>query len=255
MFKGDMKTFWPALLFFVAASLCPQLTAGPVYPDCEPGSLQDYINSSGCVLGGSSGGIVVFSGFIFPAPLNPDDITALGASDIELTPVPSGLGGSFDFSGAFSVPAGDTITYDIDYFLLLDPGPILGGGSLTLDPSGDVSVTESICADSLFATVGDNTVCQYNTPNGVVDSAPQSLSVDDSNPPYSLSASIALDPPAYNFAYVDTTIVLTGGSNTPATSGGVVVTDNVEPLPEPMTSLLCLGGLTALGIFRRRFIV
>jgi hypothetical protein len=224
------------------------------YPDCADGSLQDYIGST-CVLGGSSGGIVVFSGFVFPTPVitGSAPATALGASDIELTPEPSGLGGSFDFSGDFSVPAGDTITYDIDYFLLLDPGPILGGGSLALDPTGDVSVTESICADSFFGTLGGNTVCEYNTPDGVVDSAPQVFTVA-SVPPYSLLDTFLLDPGAYNFAYVDTEIVLTGGE-TGATSGGVVVTDTVYAAPEPMTSLLCLGGLMAIGIFRRRFIV
>jgi len=246
-----MKKLWSALVFFLAASLGPQLNAD--YPDCVAGSLESYINSSGCILGQGSGGEVVFSGFLFPAPLNPDGLTGLlDPTQIELTPVSSGLGGSFDFSGDFSVPAQDTVTYDIDYFLLLDPAPVLGGGSLTLDPSGNVSVTESICADSYFSTP---TMCQYNMPTGgVVDSTPQSLSVDDSNPPYSLSASITLNPPAFDFASVETAIVLKGSTSAGASSGGVVVTDDVSATPEPVTSLLCLGGLMAIGIFRRRFI-
>jgi hypothetical protein len=242
------------MLFFVAALLGPPLKASPIYPDCAAGTLQSYINSSGCVLGEDAGAYVVFSGFAFPTPTSTGGAPVLDASQIELTPQSSGLGGSFDFSvvgGDFSVGANQTVTYDIDYFLLLDPAPILGGGSLHLDPSGEVSVTESICADSYFGTDGDATVCEYNTPNGIVESAPQSLSVDDSSPPYSLSASIELDPAAYNFASIETEIVLTGGE-TGASSGGVVVSDTVYALPEPVTSLLCLGGLTAIGVFRRR---
>jgi hypothetical protein len=246
-----MKTLVFALMFFMAASRCPQLDASPIYPDCVAGSLQSYINSSGCILGEGAGEEVVFSGFTFPTPLNPDGATVLDAPEIELTPVASGLGGSFDFSGDFSVPAGDTVTYNIDYLLLLDPAPILGGGSLFLDPTGDVSVAESICADSFFGTDGNgNTVCECNSPEGVVDSTPQSLSVNNSDPPYSLSASIELDLAAYNFASVETEIVLTGGV-TGASSAGVVVADTVYATPEPVTSLLCLGGLTAIGIFRR----
>jgi hypothetical protein len=265
-----MKVFQSSLLFFVAASLCPQLRAGPIYPDCatlhaptmaNPGadSLESYIQSSGCILGEVAGADVVFSGFTFSVANNPDGLNSstglLDPTEITLTPVASGLSGSFDFSGNFSVPAGDTVTYDIDYILLLDPPPILGGGSLFLDPTGDVSVTQSICADSYFDTISPgDTVCQYNTPNGPVDSAPQSLTVDDSNPPYSLSASIVLNPGAYNFANIDTQIVLTGGT-TGASSGGVTATDTVYAAPEPMTALLCLGGLTVIGCFRRRFFV
>jgi hypothetical protein len=122
---------------------------------------------------------------------------------------------------------------------------------LFLDPFGDVSVTESICADSYFGTGGNgNPVCEYNTPGGVVDSNPQSLTVDDSNPPYSLSASIDLNPPAYDFAFVETQIVLTGGA-TGANSSGVVESENVYSGPEPVSSLLCFGGLIAIGVFRR----
>jgi hypothetical protein len=247
-----MKTFSCGVLFFVAALSGLQLKASAIYPNCVAGTLQSYINSSGCVLGQGSGGEVVFSGFTFPTPVSTGGAPVLNASQIELTPVSSGLGGSFDFSGDFTVPAGDTVTYDIDYFLLLDPAPILGGGSLHLDPSGEVSVTESICADSFFGTdANGDTVCESNTRDGVVESAPQTLSVNDSNPPDSLSASIELDPAAFNFASIENEIVLTGGT-TGATSGGVVIDDTVYALPEPVTSLLCLGGLIAIGIFRRR---
>jgi hypothetical protein len=243
-----MKKLWSALVFFPAILLCTQLEAAAVIPDCMAGSLESYLGSS-CVLGEADGASVVFTGFTF-ATLNPDGAPVLDASQIELTPVASGLSGSFDFSGAFFAPAGDTVTYDIDYLLTLDPAPILGGGSLFLDPTGDVSVTESICADSTFGTDDNgNPVCESNGPDGP-ESTPQSLSVDTNHP----SASIVLDPAAYNFANIENEIVLTGGT-AGASSEGVVVGDSVAELPEPVTSLLCLGGLTAIGVFRRRFIV
>jgi hypothetical protein len=248
-----MKHILFALVLSLAA-LCPQLEAGFPYPNCVDGTLQSYINSSGCILGQSGNAAVVFSGFAFPTPLNPENAPVLDPTQIELLPVASGLSGSFDFSGDFSVPAGDTQTYYIDYFLLLDPAPILSGGGLHLDPSGTVSVTESICADSYFGESDGATVCQTNTPGGVVDSTPQSFSVDNTNPPYSLSTEFSLDPAAYNSANVETVIDLTGGASG-ASSGGVVATDTVGIAPEPVTSLLCLGGLIAIGIFRRRFMV
>jgi hypothetical protein len=247
-----MKKLWFALVFFPAVLLCPQLEAAAAIPDCMAGSLESYIGSS-CVLGEGDGASVIFSGFTF-ATVNPDGAPVLDASQIELTPVATGLSGSFDFSGEFSAPAGDTVTYDINYLITLDPAPILGGGSLFLDPTGDVSVTESICADSTFGTDDNgNTVCESNGPNSPA-STPQSLTVDNSNPPSSLMALIVLDPAAYNFANVDNAIVLTGGT-AGASSGGVLIGDSVAELPEPVTSLLCLGGLAAIGVFRRRFIV
>jgi len=234
------------LVFLAAVSLCTQLEASSVLPPCAEGTLQDYENSSGCVLGGGTGGVLVFSGFAFSA-LNPDGAPVLNASQIELTPVPGGLGGSFDFSGDFSVPAGDTLTYDIDYFLLIDPGPILGGGSLFLDPTGDVTFSESICADAPFTTNSDGApACA--TPNG--DTNPQVFTVG-SVPPLSLFETFALNPPAFTLAYVHTDLVLTGGA-LGASSAGVVETDSVSSAqPEPVSSFLCFGGLIAIGIFRR----
>src|SRR5579863_2256579 len=247
-----MKALLSVSALFLCAQFCPQLVASSVLPACVTGSLLSYEESSGCVLGADSGGVLVFSEFASSVD-NPDHVTVLDPSEIELTPVSSGLGGSFDFSGDFSVPAGDTVTYNIDYFLLIDPGPFLGGGSLHLDPTGDVSLTESICADSSFGTdVHGNTICQANR---LPDSSPQSFSVDNSNPPLSLSTEFVLDPAAYDFASVETAIVLTGSATMGASSGGVVVGDSVGTLPEPVTSLLCLGGLIAIGAFRRRLMI
>ena len=46
-----MKIVLSALVVFLTAMTCPQLEAGSIYPDCEAGTLQSYISSSGCILG------------------------------------------------------------------------------------------------------------------------------------------------------------------------------------------------------------
>lgn len=242
-----------SLLVLTLAAMSAQLKASSYLPACATDSLLDYENSSGCVLGGGNGGVLVFSGFAFSAS-NPDSAPVLDASEIQLTPDPSGLGGSFTFGTTggpgFSVPADDTIVYNIDYFFLIDPGPVVGGASLHGDPPpGNVVVTESICADSQF--VSGQYQCESNGPNGTTYSTPQSLSIG-TLPPYSLDAEIALNPPAYNFGNVQTVFTLTGGT-TGSTLTSLTSSNNVYVVPEPVTSLLCLGGLMAIGVFRRRF--
>jgi hypothetical protein len=248
-----MKTVLPVLAFTLAA-MCPQLEASSLLPACATDSLLDYEDSSGCVLGGGEGGVLVFSGFAFSVS-NPNSAPVLDASEIELTPDPSGLGGSFTFGTTggpgFDVPASDTITYGLDYFFLIDPGPIVGGASLHGDPpTGNVVVTESICADSQF--VSGQYQCESNGPGGTTYSTPQSLSIG-TLPPYSLDAEISLNPPAYNFGNIQTVFTLTGGT-TGSTLGSLTSGNTVYVVPEPVTSLLCLGGLIAIGIFRRRLI-
>src|ERR1700685_2622699 len=116
MMQGDMKTFLCGVLFFVAALSGPQLKAGPIYPDCVAGSLQSYINSSGCVLGDVGDAEVVFSGFSLPVAAGTGGATVFNASQIELTPrlVARGVRGMFEFSpvsGQFAVGQDQTATY------------------------------------------------------------------------------------------------------------------------------------------------
>src|SRR5580658_6410949 len=117
MMQGDMKTFLSALVFFVSALVCPQLKAGPVYPNCTAGTLQSYISNSGCILGDIGDAEVVFSGFDLAAAVGTGGAVALDATQIEVTPTPApgGVGGSFGFSpvsGDFTVGANQTVTYD-----------------------------------------------------------------------------------------------------------------------------------------------
>lgn len=160
------------------------------------------------------------------------------ASDVLLTPNPEGLGGGFTYTGfgAATLGAGQSAIYTIDYtYTILGDPPTVGGADMGMDPPfGTVSIAEAICGDGL---VGD---CP-------------SLSVNDTNPPASWTASITLDPPVTSFANVYTTIVLNGGESG-AGFDGLSQSFDVNAsttTPEPLTSAMGLGGLLAIGVFRR----
>jgi hypothetical protein len=245
MMQGDMKTLLSASMFFIVASLCLQLNASPIYPDCIAGSLASYeaggSNDSSCAIGGSSGGVEIIDGFQYSGPSGDGSL-------IQLTPNPVGLGGGFIYSGFPSAAAGQSLTFDIGYFYTIDAGPIGSGADLGMDPpTGNVSITESVCVDSFFTEGG----CTNRD-------TPQSLSVDNTNPPTSLTAQILFNPVATFGADVEIQVVETGCTTPGCTSvsgfDNTTATQVIVPAtPEPVASLLCLGGLIAIGIFRRRF--
>jgi hypothetical protein len=220
--------------------------ASGVYPDCASGSLASYeaggSNDSSCAIGGSGGGVEIIDGFLYSGPAGAD-------SQIQLTPDLVGLGGGFTYSGVPSAVEGQTLIFDISYFDIIDSGPIGSGASLGMDPPfGDVSITESICVDSFFSnnSAFGGTSCT----NG---DAPQSLTVDDSNPPTSWTSSIVLNPVATFGSDIEIQIVETGGDD-PDGAGFDSTTSTQEILtiaPEPVSFLLCLGGLIVIGASRR----
>lgn len=236
-----MRAFIAALAL-IAVFLIPRMEAAAIYPDCTSGSLLSYesggINDSTCAIGGSSGGVAIIDGFLYSGPVGDD-------SQIALTPDPAGLGGGFTYSNFPAAAAGQTLTFDITYFYTIDAGPIGSGANLGMDPpSGNVLITESICVDSFFNAPFDGTSCS----NG---DDPQSLSVNDNNPPFSWTSTIALDPVADFGADVEIEVVETGGTDG-ASFENTTSVQQITAAPEPMTSLLSLGGLIAIGVFRRR---
>jgi hypothetical protein len=242
-----MKILLSAPVIFLTAVLTPQLEAISFYPGCASGSLASYeaggggSNSSTCALGGSS--VLLIDGFGYSGPSGDDSL-------IQVTPDPELLGGGFTFSGVPEATAGQTLTFDIIYFYTIDPGPVGSGAQLGMDPpTGNVSITESICVDSFFNAPFSGTSCSNGDPS-------QSLSVNDTNPPTSWTSQIALDPPATADADVEIQIVETGCTTQGCTtvSGFDSTSDNQEispSTPEPLTSLLGLSGLLAIGLFRR----
>ena len=172
--------------------------AGPP-PNCGVNTLASYETSGPCVLAGSH---LEFTGFTFSASTTPGSVSNLDA-DIVVTPNTIGLGGGFTFSGfqAASVGTGQTATYVIGYTYSILPDPPTGmGASISGDPPfGNVTISESICADSSFGS--SPAVCQNTLPS-------QSLMINDTNPPKSLQASIVLNPVVTRFATIQDTIVL-----------------------------------------------
>jgi len=237
-----MKTLPAALLFFLAASLCTRLDASPSFSDCVAGSLASYeaggSNSSSCAIGGSSGGVVIIDGFLYSGPTGDD-------SQIQLTPDPVGLGGGFTFSDVPVAGPGETLTFDISYDYLINGSAIGTGATLGLDPPvGNVSITESICVDSSFNASFNGTACNNGDPV-------QSLNVNTTNPPASESAQLALNPEAMSSANVEIHIVETGGTDTSSGFDSTTSNNLMSSTPEPITILLTLAGLIAIGAFRR----
>lgn len=219
-------------------------------PTCGPASLLDYENSGSCELGRGNGGILVFSNFTFSATSSGSP-TLLDASQITVTPDPEGLGGGFIFGGftAAAVGARQTADYDIEYSYFIDAGPVSSGADIGMDPPfGNVSITESICADSIFAPDSPTLACEI--PSDPFD--PQTFSINDTNPPASWTNHLDLKPIVMSFANIDDAISLTGGATGAGFDSLTATSTVVDPAPEPLTLLTTLGGLLVIGLLRRR---
>ncbi len=230
--------------------LLPRMEANTLAAPCVAASLLSYENNGGCELGGGNGGILIFSNFTFSVSSSGSP-TILDASQITVTPDPQGLGGGFLFDGFNVAPvgAGQTATYDIDYSFFIDAGPISSGADLGMDPPfGNVSITESICADSFFISTDSGLQCEI--PQDPF--APQSFSVDDTNPPTSWTNHLNLNPIITGFANIDDKISLFGGTSGAGFDNMTETSTVVDPAPEPLTLLTALGGLLAIGLLRRR---
>jgi len=197
-----------------------------------------------------------FSNFTFQA-MGTGSPTLLNASNILVTPVGDGaLGGGFTLSAIdpakFMVTTGQTATYFIDWFMVIDPGPFSSEADLGMDPPfGNVSITQAYCPDGVL---DGRSSCSTGF---------QSLSLSTLAPPCinpltgailpSCSTHLNFDPPIANFAFVETTIVLNGSagpSGFDSLTGSLKIVDP-NATPEPITFFLTGGGLLAAGIMRK----
>jgi len=227
--------------------------------DCPVNTVAYYqANFSSSTPGSRSGpcanGILNFSGFGFDS--SGDPVTGLKSNnDIELIPVgpPRGQLGNTGFSiaaasGIFSVAAGQTATYVIDWHFVIDNGPGASGASLGLDPPfGDVSITQQYCVDSFITAyqAGSNPVCYTGT--DARGPSVQSLTVTTDLP----FDSIIFNPAAYFFGDVRTIIQLNGG-NLGAGFDAIAGTSTIVELsPEPGTWFLLAGGFMISLLIRK----
>jgi hypothetical protein len=245
------------------------LHAGNLAPACLSGTLANYeaLTSYGSynVPFECSVGILNYTDFTSSLNLNP----AL----VEVTPEPAvnGLGGGFALSpisivagtssDPFQVTVGNSVTYYIDWFFVIDAGPVADGASLGMDPPfGDVTITQNYCTDSFFGYTDAGALECTTPPTAGPDtnhiSAPQTLTVSTLPAPGILNASILFTPPAYAFASVDTVITIDGdagaqGSGFDSQAGSP---DVIPPssTPEPGTFLLLTGALAGIAFLRKR---
>jgi hypothetical protein len=235
--------------------------------DLNLNTLQDYLDLSGAKC---SVGILNFSNFNYIT--GGTTSTPYSAANIALAPVYNPQVGSTGFAfsivgnSQFVVGANNTATYEIDYRYDIDAGPIGMAADLGMDPPfGDVSITQSICADSYFFRAGcgqPNFLQGANLPS--TPGAPQTLTVDNTNPTASWFAHLVLDPEVMNFANVHTIIALDGthsgtGDNGFQGSGfdNLQATSTiVDPsaTPEPATGFSVLAGLLTVALFRKCFV-
>jgi hypothetical protein len=250
-----MKSYVP-IVAVLTGLVCPSaLEAGNLGAPCAPNTLAFY-QSSFNTNRECSVGILDFMGFSFTAA-GTGDAALLNASEIFVTPVADGpLGGGFTLSAVdpvndpFAVRANQSATYFIDWFFVIDPAPMGISASLETDPSsGSVSITQAYCVDGI--TDGRDS-CMPGFQTLSVSSPP---CVDPVNHPETCSASLTFRPPVQNFADVETTIILTSGSNSGAEfdslSGGVDVL-STSGTPEPSTLMLSFGGLMTAALSWKR---
>jgi hypothetical protein len=233
---------------FLTISASP-LLASTDFSGCGTASLQSYIGSA-CEVGKESGGILVFGNFNFFISSGNTD---LSAADITVSPITDGLGGGFNFTGFtdFPVAAGQEVTFEIDYSLLIDPGPVVTGMDMGMDPPfGSVSITQIVCTDPVF--VGNEVEVGNAVGGGPRCNSVQSFSVDDIDPPTSWNSHLDLDPTIQNSANVRILFDLVGGTTGAGFDGVTATNTAVSPVPEPFSLTLGSAGLGALILLRRR---
>jgi hypothetical protein len=149
----------------------------------------------------------------------------IAASAIQVAPI-TGPGFGFQFNGNFTAGQGQTITYNLSYFV--DPPPIIHGEQIDLDPFGSVSLQTDLCITA-FPCAPGNSLGTLNATTGNTMASTQF--------------------PNTSTMGVQNTLTLTGG-NIGANSQGF---DNITfTTPEPSTILLAASGLFGLLAFRAR---
>jgi hypothetical protein len=225
---GRTRSFALKLLISLcAAGAFPSLFAASL-PPCGAGTVATYqsLTMNPPSTGGCAIGILDYYNFTYLPGTN-----APAASAIDVTP--SGSGFSF---GPVTAAPGQTVSFEIDYGIIIDPAPVIGGDDLKLDPpTGDVTVTEYFCNDISYVGSGD---CYPSTP------AP-SLTVGTPGTGYPSEASITFAHPATTSEYVGIVFTLTGGATGASFDG--LDTVSIISSPEPASAAGLLVGLLALA--------
>jgi hypothetical protein len=211
---------------FVAGSFSA-LFAGSTIPVCLSDTVANYVTTTANppATGGCAIGILDYYNLTYHPITN-----APLASNINVAP----LGAGFTF-GPVSAAPGQTVSFEIDYDIFIDPAPIITGDSLGLDVTGNITVTEFFCNDSQYIGSG---LCLGSHPA-------QSLTVGNGNG-LPNSATIAFAQPATTSQQVGIVFTLVGGTGG-ASFDGLNAASIVTGIPEPSSFGSALIGLLALA--------
>jgi hypothetical protein len=240
------------LLSFMAKRLCPVIAAGwlaanvtgaavaGTVPACSADTLSNYVSVSSVPGGECSVEGLVFSGFTYHPVSN-----APLASGIRIGPAFSGAGLSVTRTdgGAFSAAAGQGISFEIDFSVLVDVAtPISGAGLAIPGFTGNASATEYLCDGQAYLYTGACT-----------GSVPKSFAVGSAgiaNP-----TTGALQFPGVVIGTENIGLLVTVGTAGDAGSIDVVTADfaEVAAIPEPASWASMLVGLIGVGALSKRF--
>jgi hypothetical protein len=211
----------------MTVSPCLKATSSVLGPACTTDTLANYEQlDSGCNIGP-----LQFLSFAFGDPVVTGQAPAATASDIKVTPTLLASGPTIAFSSSFfSFSGSGSALYHINY--AVDPGPIIGGESISLDPpQGDVSITQGYCQGTLTCA-----------PGGV---PPLNLTVTPANRNASLTF-----PTPQSMVGIQTSISITSTAVIPAGFDSFINTNvTTTTTPEPGVRLLIPAGVALLLLF------
>lgn len=215
------------LCLLVAGSFSSILAVSTL-PSCSTASLANYIGttSNPPATGGCAIGILDYYNMSYVPGSNAPAASAIGVT-------PSGSGFSF---GPVTAAPGQTVQFEIDYDIFIDPVPEITGDNMGLDVTGSVQVTEYFCNDVSY--VG-NGLCLGSTPA-------VSLSVGTPDTGLPLTNSIVFAHPATVSQYVGIVFTLKGGTGG-ASFDGLNSASIVTGVPEPASAAGFLVGILALA--------
>jgi hypothetical protein len=228
---------------FRFAAILPLLTCclwpsdAKALPVCQTGSFASYaaLNQTG----GCTVGDLIFFRFASPTPNVVGGLTPADLTQILVTPVitSQGDGLSFSSSGFFiSSSSGlESVTYHLNYSV--DPGPIIVGQTLELDPPyGNVTANQKYCVSDVLA---NNCALGLQFAQTVTPPSPVSVI----NYPYAAA-----------FVDVQSDINLTATPGNPAGFDNLTTIEDIVPVsvaPEPTGVALLLCGLLVFAIAGR----
>ncbi len=211
-------------LFFAVGSLSTLFASGTPIPGCGPASLASYIATTATPSGGCSIGILDYYNVAYLPGTNAPAASAINVAT-------EGQGFTF---GPVSAAPGQTVSFEIDYQIYIDPVPVITGDNLGLDVTGNITVTEYFCNDSRY--LGDGLCLGHNA---------DVLQVGNGNG-LPNTKSIIFSDPAHVSEEVGIVFTLIGGTDG-ASFDGLNSASIVTGAPEPASIAFTLFGIATLA--------